>query len=95
MGYDQATTAEIAAKAGVTERTYFRYCPEKREVLFDEEEELRSVLTTAVAEAPSALGPLETLLTAFRSVEAVMEAYRPFAEPRHRIVEANPALHER
>ncbi len=40
-GYDQTTTAEIAARAGVTERTFFRHFPDKREVLFDGQETLR------------------------------------------------------
>ena len=34
-GYDQTTAAEIAARAGVTERTFFRHFADKREVLFD------------------------------------------------------------
>jgi hypothetical protein len=33
-GFDQATAAQIAARAGVTERTFFRHFPDKREVLF-------------------------------------------------------------
>ena len=94
-GYDQTTTSEIAARAGVTERTYFRHFPDKREVLFDGEPKLRLALTTAIAEAPDALGPLETLLTAFRSTEKMIEANRPFAEPRHHVIAATPALHER
>ena len=36
-GFDAVTAAEIAASAGVTERTYFRHFPDKREVLFDGE----------------------------------------------------------
>ncbi|HWS38023.1 MAG TPA: TetR family transcriptional regulator [Actinoplanes sp.] len=34
QGYDGTTVAEIAAAAGVTERTFFRYYADKREVLF-------------------------------------------------------------
>ena len=33
-GYDQTTVAEIARRAGLTERTFFRYFADKREVLF-------------------------------------------------------------
>ena len=33
-GFDQTTAAEIAARAGVTERTFFRHFTDKREVLF-------------------------------------------------------------
>ena len=51
-GFDQTTTAEIAARAGVNERTFFRHFPDKREVLFDGEADLRAALTQEVADAP-------------------------------------------
>jgi AcrR family transcriptional regulator len=94
-GYDRTTTSEIAARAGVTERTFFRYFPDKREVLFDGEAKLRLALTTAIAKASDELGPLETLIAAFRSIEKMLEDNRPFAEPRHHVIVNTPALHER
>ncbi|MGI5467044.1 TetR/AcrR family transcriptional regulator [Streptomyces sp. CA-132043] len=94
-GFDQTTTAEIAARAGVNERTYFRHFPDKREVLFDGEADLRAALTRAVAEAPEGLQPLDVLLGAFRKVRRILEDNRPFAEPRLRIIAATPALRER
>lgn len=33
-GFEQTTVAEIAGRAGLTERTYFRHYADKREVLF-------------------------------------------------------------
>jgi AcrR family transcriptional regulator len=33
-GFDQTTAAEIAARAGLTERTFFRHFTDKREALF-------------------------------------------------------------
>ena len=33
-GFEQTTVAEIASRAGLTERTFFRYFSDKREVLF-------------------------------------------------------------
>ena len=33
-GFESATVSEIAARAGLTERTYFRHFSDKREVLF-------------------------------------------------------------
>ncbi|MDE3177201.1 MAG: helix-turn-helix transcriptional regulator, partial [Pseudomonadota bacterium] len=52
-GYDQTTAAEIAARAGVTERTFFRHFPDKKEVLFAGEAAFRATLTAAVAAAPA------------------------------------------
>ncbi|MGW1029512.1 TetR family transcriptional regulator [Streptomyces sp. NPDC002577] len=94
-GFDQTTTAEIAARAGVNERTFFRHFPDKREVLFDGEADLRAALMQAVAEAPDGLQPLEVLLCAFRRAGRILEENRPFSEPRLAIIAVTPALRER
>ena len=94
-GYDRTTAAEIAARAGVTERTFFRYFPDKREVLFDGEAMVRAALTASIADAPAGLGPLDTLFRAFRSFGPTLEAKRAYAEPRHEVISTTPALHER
>lgn len=94
-GFDQTTTAEIAAAAGVTERTFFRHFADKREVLFGGEAALSAGLTDAVREAPAALGPWPTLLRAFKAAGPVLEANRAFAEPRQRIIAGSPPLRER
>ncbi len=94
-GYDQTTTAEIAARAGVTERTFFRHFPDKREVLFDGQAKLLELLTGAIARSPAVLKPLETLYRAFRSVEKLLEDNRPFSFPRQQVIERTPALQER
>ena len=94
-GYDQTTTAEIAARAGVTERTFFRHFADKREVLFDGQAILRELLTSAIAEAPVTLQPLEVLYRAFRSVERLLEDNRPFSIPRQQVIDRTPALQER
>lgn len=94
-GYDRTTAAEIAARAGVTERTFFRHFPDKREVLFDGQTVLVDALTASVAEAPEGLGPLAMLFRAFRSVTRLLEDNRPFSMPRQEVISATPALHER
>jgi AcrR family transcriptional regulator len=94
-GYELTTAAEIAAKAGVTERTFFRHFADKREVLFDGESVLSEALQIAVREAPTQLGPWDTLLRAFGSAEYLFVENRPFAEPRHRLIAGTPALQER
>ena len=94
-GYDRTTSAEIAARAGVTERTFFRHFTDKREVLFDGQAKLGAALMEGIAAAPERLGPLETLLMVFRSVTPMIEANRPFAEPRQHVIAATPALQER
>jgi AcrR family transcriptional regulator len=94
-GYDRTTAAEIAARAGVTERTFFRYFPDKREVLFQGEAVLRAALLAAIADAPQELGSLDALFLAFRSVQPLLEGNRPFSKPRHEVICKTPALQER
>ena len=94
-GYDRTTAAEIAARAGVTERTFFRQFPDKREVLFDGEGVLRAMLTGAIANAPDGFRPLDMLFEAFRSVLPLLEDNRPYSKPRQEVISATPALHER
>ena len=94
-GYEATTTAEIAARAGVTERTFFRHFPDKREALFDGENAFRAALTNGVLAAPEGATPMEALLWAFRSVEPTIETNRPITEPRQAVIAQTPALQER
>lgn len=94
-GYDGATTAEIAAHAGVTERTFFRHFPDKREVLFDGAAAMQAIVTIALAEAPAALTPMQALLRAFKAVEPFLEQNRPYLGIRHGVIAKTPALQER
>ena len=94
-GYDRTTAADIAARVGVTERTFFRHFPDKREVLFDGQAVLVDALTASIADAPAGLGPLDTLFRAFRSVTQLLEDNRPFSKPRQEVISKTPALQER
>src|SRR5487761_2310179 len=84
-GFDQTTAAEIAARAGVTERTFFRHFPDKREVLFDGQDILGTALSAAIGKAPPELPPMETLHRAFASITEMLERNRPYSEPRQRV----------
>ena len=94
-GFDQTTAAQIAARAGVTERTFFRHFPDKREVLFGGQEILSAALTESIRQAPAALAPIAVLRQAFADVTQLLEDNRRFSEPRQHIIAANPALMER
>jgi AcrR family transcriptional regulator len=94
-GFDQVTTAEIAARAGVTERTFYRHFADKREVLFGDEQVLLEILLTSIAEAPEALAPLPTLIRALHAAVPLLVRNRPIQEPRQRVIAATPALRER
>ena len=94
-GYDATTTAQIAERAGVTERTYFRHFPDKREVLFGGETELRDTMVAAIEAAPNATTPLDLVIGAYTAAAPLFVTGRPVAERRSRIMAGIPALEER
>ncbi|MCP2265659.1 TetR family transcriptional regulator [Promicromonospora thailandica] len=63
-GYENVTVADIAERAGLTRRSFFRYFPDKREVLFAGSERLPAVLREAVLGADPAAPPLAAVLDA-------------------------------
>lgn len=94
-GYERTTATEIAVRTGVTERTFFRHFPDKREVLFEGEARLRAALTEAMVILPGDAAPLDVLFQSFLSVVPLLEENRAFALPRHAIIAATAALRER
>ncbi len=94
-GFDQTTVAEIAAQAGLTKRTFFRYFTDKREVLFHGSEELEELLVAGVGNAPELTAPLDLVATALDAVATMFERRREFAARRHHVIAANPELQER
>lgn len=94
-GYDLTTASEIAARAGVTERTFFRHFADKRDILFDREASLRTALIEAIANAPADLAPMQVVRIAFHAAEAILEDARQFSAPRQAVIAATPALQER
>jgi AcrR family transcriptional regulator len=94
-GYEQTTVADIAGRAGLTERTFFRHFADKREVLFSGQSELQDVLVSTVASAPDSAGPLAAVATAVAVVGASLQQNRDWARRRQEIITANPELRER
>src|SRR5580700_6641671 len=75
-GFDQTTAAEIAARAGLTERTFFRHFNDKREVLFGGSEILRERIVVGVAEAPAGHTPLEAVACGLDAAAAMLDEGR-------------------
>ena len=94
-GFEQTTVAEIAARAGLTERTFFRHFADKREVLFSGAGALQALLAKAVAEAPPSAAPIEAVAAGLEAVGAVLQGGRERARQRHAVVAANAELRER
>jgi AcrR family transcriptional regulator len=94
-GYDQTTVAEIAKRAGLTERTYFRYFADKREVLFYGADLLQERLVAGIVSAPDGLSPLDVVGAALEAAAAPFEEAGDFPRRRQAIIAANPELRER
>jgi AcrR family transcriptional regulator len=94
-GYDATTVAEIAERAGLTKRTFFRYFADKREVLFGGGEHLRERLVSAVAAAPASATPLDAVAAGLDAAAAMFADMREQSARRQRIIAAHSELQER
>jgi len=94
-GFDQTTVAEIAKRAGLTERTFFRHYTDKREVLFFGQGMLRDVLVDTVTAAPDEVAPIDAIGTALEAAAELMIERRDIARQRAAVIAANPPLQER
>jgi AcrR family transcriptional regulator len=94
-GFENTTVAEIAARAGLTERTFFRYFADKREVLFGGAGTLQDLLVSSVASAPESATPMEAVAAALEAAGALLQERREFARQRQAVITANNELRER
>src|ERR1700688_1596708 len=75
-GFELTTVAEIAERAGLTERTFFRYFGDKREVLFAGADRLQTLLVDEVAGAPSAVTPIGAVTGALEVAAELLQENR-------------------
>src|ERR1700728_1281403 len=94
-GFEQTTVAEIAERAGLTERTFFRHYTDKREVLFAGGTQFQQAIVGAAADAPPDALPLEAVTAGLGAVAAGLEERREFAGRRAAIIASSPELRER
>ena len=94
-GYEETTVAEIAERAGLTKRTFFRYFTDKREVLFWGADLLEQRMVAAIEAAPASASPLAMIGAALDAAAVRFEEVREFAGLRYRIIASSPELQER
>ncbi|MEU1241832.1 TetR family transcriptional regulator [Micromonospora parva] len=93
-GFEQTTVADIAARAGLDKRTFYRLFGDKREALFSGSGRVEEVLVQAVTETDA--GPFEAVVAAFRRVAEELFADRlELVRARQAIIESSPELQER
>jgi AcrR family transcriptional regulator len=94
-GFERTTVAEIADRAGVTARTFFRHFTDKREVLFAGSEELEQRMVEALVAAPPSAQPLDAVATALQAAAEMLGDRRDYAQRRQAVIAATPELRER
>jgi AcrR family transcriptional regulator len=94
-GFDQTTVAEIAKRAGLTERTFFRHFADKREVLFWGQSALQDLVASTVAGAPDSAAPIDAVAAALEAAGVLLQGRRESARQRQAVIAANAELQER
>jgi AcrR family transcriptional regulator len=94
-GYEQTTVADIAERAGLTSRTFFRYFADKREVLFAGSDELERALVDAVESAPAGAPPMAAVAAALDTAAAMIGSNREHSRSRQAVIDSSAELRER
>jgi AcrR family transcriptional regulator len=94
-GFEETTVAEIAERAGLAERTFFRHFVDKREVLFSGASELQALLVRTVAEAPASTSPIDAITAAIEAAGEMLGEHRERSRERQKVIDANNDLKER
>ena len=93
-GFDATTVADIARKAGLTERTFFRHFADKREVLFAGSSRLQELMVAAVVNAPASTPPIDVVAAGVAAAGTALTDLA-FSRRRQALIESNPTLQER
>jgi len=94
-GYEQTTVGDIAERAGLTARTFFRYFADKREVLFARGDELQNAVRSAAVDAPEGLPPMAVVASVLDVIGALVGRDRDHSRRRQAVIDATPELQER
>jgi AcrR family transcriptional regulator len=96
QGYDDTTVAEIADRAGLTKSTFFRYFPDKRDVLAAGQETLSRLFVEGISQAPADATPLTAVAAGLERAGGAMRPFnREIAPHLHTAIAASSELQER
>lgn len=94
-GYSATTVDDIANLAGVSQRTFFRYFPDKEEVLFDADDHLTAVLVEGIRAAPADASARELVAAGLRALAVELQPRREVLRTRARVLASDIALQGR
>jgi AcrR family transcriptional regulator len=87
-GFTNVTVTELAAEAGVTERTFFRHFPTKEAVLFQDYETQLEWLAEALAQRPASESLFDAVLASVAAFPHDLEVVRQAATARAELISA-------
>jgi AcrR family transcriptional regulator len=94
-GFENTTVSEIAERAGLTERTFFRHFADKREVLFWGAGALQELFVNAVVDAPDSASPIDAIAAALAAAGDLLQQRGDYPRQRQAIIAASAELRER
>jgi AcrR family transcriptional regulator len=94
-GFEQTTVTEIARRAGLTQRTFFRHFADKREVLFQGSGLLEELIVRTLGGALDSAAPIDAVAEALQAAGAAIQEGGDRPRQRQVVIAANPELQER
>jgi len=94
-GYAETTVPQIAERAGLTTRTFFRHFSEKREVVFLRDRELPTAVRTILDALPPGLRTRELVEQGLSRAAVELERWREPIIRRDAIIQTDEHLRER
>ncbi len=91
-GYAATTIDEIAKRARVSPRTFFRHFPDKEEVLFADDDQLLPVITTAITAERQPVRAQDLMTEVLGGLADVMEPARHRLRQRQHVIDDDVAL---
>jgi AcrR family transcriptional regulator len=96
QGYDHTTVTEIADRAGLARSTFFRYFPDKHDVLAAGQEILSGLFVDGISHAPADATPLAVVAAGLeRAAQAMGPFNRELAPRLQAVIATSTELHER
>ncbi|MDY7088749.1 MAG: TetR family transcriptional regulator [Actinomycetota bacterium] len=95
QGFEATSAVQIAQRARVTTRTFFRYFPDKEEILFADANALSEVLVRELLQIADLTQPLEAVARVLAGYDWEKLGSRKALRRRAELIASNPRLLER
>ncbi|MDQ0774218.1 AcrR family transcriptional regulator [Streptomyces aurantiacus] len=95
QGFEKTSAVQIAQRARVTTRTFFRYFPDKEEVLLADADAIKETLVQHLLEKPDVTDTLQAVTRTLADFDWEKLGPRQFLRQRDAMIASDPRLLER